>query len=85
MQGKMTLTDQLRELHAKVSQLTERLGDTLTLAGSELYEDARLIYKRTKTKASASGLNSAAEGMSRRFAAQGKKTTATIASLPKAA
>lgn len=86
MRGKMTLTDQLRELHARTCQLAERLGDTLTLAGSEMYEDARLIYKLTKTKATAPGLNSAAEGMSRRFAAQGRKSLGdSISALPKAA
>jgi len=83
MRGKMALTDQLRELSAKVGQLAERLDDTLTLAGSEMYEDARLIYKLTKTKATADGLNSASQGMARRFAGQGKKSP--VASLQKAA
>ena len=85
MRGKMVLADQLREFNAKVVQLAERLDDTLTLAGSEMYEDARLIYKLTKTKAKADGLNAAAAGMSRRFASQGRKASASTTDLPKAA
>lgn len=85
MRDKMDQTDQIREIHANVGQLHEKLGDTLTLLGSELYEDARLIYKLTKTKAAAGGLNAAAEGMSRRFARQGRRPADNVTPLAAAA
>lgn len=85
MRGALDLVDQLREIHGAVGQLHEKLGDTLTLLGSGLFEDARLIYKLTKTKAVAGGLNSAAEGMARRFAKQGRRSAVNVTSMAKAA
>lgn len=68
--GKLALTVQLRDIHRIVSQLNERLSDTLMAAGAELFDDARLIYQLTKTKVKPEGLIDIAEGIGQRFAGQ---------------
>lgn len=74
MRDQLDLTDQVREISASVAQLNERLADTLTLLGSQLYEDARLVYQLTRTRAAkGDGLKSATEVLSRRFSKQGRR------------
>jgi hypothetical protein len=74
MRNQLDLTDQIREIAASVAQLNERLADTLTLLGSQLYEDARLVYKMTRTTAAkGDGLKSTTEALSRRFSRQGRR------------
>lgn len=73
MRDRLDLADQLREINATVAQLHERLSDTLILVGSSLFEDARLVYKLTRTKVGKDeGLKAATETLSKRFAAQGR-------------
>ena len=72
LQGRLTLYGQLREVQADLQQIHELVDNTVTVMGCELYEDARLIYSLTKTKAQADGLNSAAARLSERFAGQGR-------------
>ena len=50
LQDKLTLFGQLREVQSDLQQVTELVNNTVTVMGSELYEDARLIYSLTKTK-----------------------------------
>jgi len=73
MRGQLDLVDQLREIHSSVRQLEEQLSDTLTVAGSELYDEARLVYKLAKTRAKAPGLGGAAQALAQRFAGQGRR------------
>jgi hypothetical protein len=74
MRNQLELTDQIRGIAASVAQLNERLTDTLTLLGSQLYEDARLVYQMTRTKAAKDdGLKSATEALARRFSKQGRR------------
>ena len=74
LQGSLALYGQLREIQADLQQIMEMVDNTVTVLGSELYEDARLIYSLTKTKAQADGLNSAAARLSERFAGQGRRS-----------
>lgn len=79
--GKLELTGQLRDIHRAVSQLNERLSDTLTVAGAELFDDARLIYKLTKTKVKPEGLEDIADSIGQRFARQGNRKSKTETTL----
>jgi hypothetical protein len=74
LQDKLTLFGQLREVQSDLQQVTELVNNTVTVMGSELYEDARLIYSLTKTKVQADGLNTASAGLSTRFAGQGRRS-----------
>ena len=74
LQGKLTLHEQLREVQTEMRQFSELLNDTVTVLGSELYDDARLIYALTKTKAQADGLNATAAELAKRFAGQGRRS-----------
>lgn len=74
LQGRLTLYGQLREAQADLRQVMEMLDNTVTVLGSELYEDARLIYSLTKTKAQPDGLNATANALSKRFAGQGRRS-----------
>ena len=74
LQGKLSLYGQLREVQAELQQIMEMVDNTVTVMGSELYEDARLIYSLTKSKAQADGLNAAAAKLSERFAGQGRRS-----------
>lgn len=75
MRNQLELTDQVRGIAASVAQLNERLTDTLTLLGSQLFEDARLVYQMTRTKvAKDDGLKAATEALSRRFIKQGRRS-----------
>jgi hypothetical protein len=80
MRGRLDLVDQLREIQGAFEQLTERLNDTLMQAGSELYDEARLIYQLTKTRAKSPGLGSAVQSLSQRFAGQGRRTNGDTSS-----
>jgi hypothetical protein len=71
--GKLGLSGQLRDIHRIVSQLNERLYDTLMVAGAELFDDARLIYKLTKTKVKPEGLVDVTDSIGQRFAGQGNR------------
>lgn len=74
MRRQLALTDQIRGIAASVAQLNERLTDTLTLLGSQLFEDARLVYRMTRTHAGQDdGLKSATEALARRFTKQGRR------------
>lgn len=70
---KLALTGQLRDIHRTVSQLNERLSDTLMVAGGELFDDARFIYKLTKTKVKPKGLVEVTDKIGQRFARQGNR------------
>lgn len=85
MRGRLDLVDQLREIQGAIQQLEDRIGDTLMLAGSELYEEARLIYQLTKTRAKAPGLDAAVQSLSQRFAGQGRRTNGDTSSTAAAA
>jgi len=74
LQDKLTLFGQLREVQSDLQQVTELVNNTVTVMGSELYEDARLIYSLTKTKVQASGLNTTSASLSKRFAGQGRRS-----------
>lgn len=71
--GKLALSSQLRDIHRTVSQLNERLYDTLMAAGAELFDDARFIYKLTKTKVKPEGLVDVSDSIGQRFARQGNR------------
>lgn len=73
LRGRLELVEQIREMAAAVGQLKERLDDTVTLAGSELYDAARLLYSLTRRSVSADGLTGATEKLSQRFAGQKRK------------
>ena len=79
--SKLALTGQLRDIHRTVSQLNERLYDTLMAAGSELFDDARLIYKLTKTKVKPEGLVDITDSIGQRFAGQGNRKAKTETTL----
>jgi hypothetical protein len=85
MRGRLDLVDQLREIQGAIQQLEDRISDTLTLAGSELYDEARLIYQLTKTLAKAPGVDSAVQSLSQRFAGQGRRTNGDSSSTAAAA
>ena len=74
LQDKLTLFGQLREVQSDLQQVTELINNTVTVMGSELYEDARLIYSLTKTKVQAGGLNTTSASLSKRFAGQGRRS-----------
>jgi|GEM_PF-864067 len=74
LQDKLTLFGQLREVQSNLQQVAELVNNTVTVLGSELYEDARLIYSLTKSKVQASGLNTTSASLSKRFAGQGRRS-----------
>ena len=74
LQDKLTLFTQMRGVQSDLQQVTELVDNTVTIMGSELYEDARFIYSLTKTKVQADGLNTASAGLSKRFAGQGRRS-----------
>ena len=49
-ENELTLFGQLREVQSDLQQVKVMVNNTVTVMGSELYEDARLIYSLTKTK-----------------------------------
>ena len=61
LQDKLTLFAQMRGVQSDLQQVTELVDNTVTIMGSELYEDARFIYSLTKTKVQADGLNKACQ------------------------
>jgi len=74
LQDKLTLFGQLREVQSDLQQVSELVNNTVTVMGSDLFEDARLIYSLTKTKAQACGLKNASASLSKRFAGQGRRS-----------
>lgn len=74
-ENELTLFGQLREVQSDLQQVKVMVNNTVTVMGSELYEDARLIYSLTKTKVQADGLNTATAKLSKRFAGQGRRST----------
>jgi hypothetical protein len=74
LQDKLTLFAQMRGVQCNLQQVTELVDNTVTTVGSELYEDARLIYSLTKTKVQADSLNTATAKLSKRFAGQGRRS-----------
>jgi len=74
LQDKLTLFAQMRGVQSDLQQVTELVDNTVTIMGSELYEDARFIYSLTKTKVQADGLNTASAMLSKRFAGQGRRS-----------
>lgn len=83
--ARLDLSGQLRDIHRIVSQLSERLNDTLMVAGAELFDDARLIYKLTKTKVKPEGLIDVADTIGQRFAGQGNRKAKNQTTQQKAA
>jgi hypothetical protein len=83
--GKLVLTGQLRDIHRTVSQLNERLHDTLMVAGADLFDNARLIYKLTKTKVKPEGLIEITGKIGKRFAGQGNRKVKNETTQEKAA
>jgi hypothetical protein len=57
-----------------LQQVTELVDNAVTMMGSELYEDAHLIYSLTKTKVQADGLSSTSAILSKRFAGQCRRS-----------
>lgn len=67
LRAKLATVDNLRAVATSLQQLAEKYQDTLTVAGAELYEDARLVYTIIKTGARPSGLAGARERLAKRF------------------
>ena len=67
LRAKLGTVENLRAVHMALQQVTEKFRDTLTVAGAELYEDARLVYTIAKTGARPSGLVAARQQLAQRF------------------
>ncbi len=67
LRAKLNTVDNLREVHQLLMSLADKLRDTMTVAGAEVYEDARLVYTIAKTNVKTTGLQSAKESLKRRF------------------
>jgi hypothetical protein len=72
------LYNKLQSVDRELTRLSEMVTDTKMLAGAELYEFARVVYKMSKISASLGtpGTQSIVEDLGRLYASNGNSTTA---------
>lgn len=66
-QRDINLFEALHPIAQSLNQLSELVGDTQMLAGSEAYAAARLAYSSVKTSGKGLGLDGVVDNLSRRF------------------
>lgn len=76
LRAKLDTVENLRDITAALRQLTGRLHETLTVAGAELYEDARLIYTLVKTGMRPGGADHARVELQKRYKPRKSKPAA---------
>ena len=74
------LFNKLQTVDRELTRLSEMVSDTRMLAGAELYEFARVVYKMSKISASLGvpGTQSIVEDLGRLYASQGKPAATDI-------
>ena len=74
----LAVYNKLQTVERELSRLSEMVGDTRMLAGSELYGFARIAYKMSKIAAllNVPGTKSIVDDLGRLFATQGKSSQA---------
>lgn len=71
----------LENIRQLCSKLHEKVANTLSLLGAELYQDARTIYNLAKKESLADGIHDSTLELAKRFTGQGaKKKQATVES-----
>jgi hypothetical protein len=75
MRKDMALMDALSPIILEVSQLAQKLADTYTLAASEAYAAALLIYRYAKDAKGVEGLGAALDDLGQRFERQSARAT----------
>lgn len=69
------LFSQLLPLSIALSQLSSKLSDTMTIAGSEAYVAALVVYRGLQNLPSGAGLQDELNELKKRFGRSSKKTT----------
>lgn len=75
MRRDVALMDALSPIILEVSQLAQKLADTYTLAASEAYAAALLIYRYAKDAKGIEGLDKALDDLGQRFERRTTRTT----------
>lgn len=73
MRQDLELYEALYPIAMQLAQLSELVGDTLALAGSEALGSARLVYKFAKASDLGAGLEPLIDDMAKRYRAQGQR------------
>lgn len=77
MRQDVDLTDQLLPILTALAQLTELVEDTYTLAGSDAYSAALIIYNSAKRNGQGEALDNLLDALGQRFARKAKDKTPT--------
>lgn len=77
MRQDVDLTDQLLPILTALAQLTELVEDTYTLAGSDAYSAALIIYNSAKRNGQGEALDNLLDALGQRFARKSKDKTPT--------
>ena len=77
MRQDVDLTDQLLPILSALAQLTELVEDTYTLAGSDAYSAALIIYNSAKRNGQGEALDNLLDALGQRFARKSKDKTPT--------
>ncbi len=75
MRKDVELADALLPILTAFSSLTELLSDTYTLAGSEAYVSALIVYQAAKANGKGSALDATLDALGQRFARKSKGKT----------
>lgn len=76
MRKDVELTESLLPILTAMSSLTELLEDTFTLAGSEAYVSALIVYQSAKANGKGSALDGSLDALGQRFSRKSKGKTA---------
>lgn len=81
LDSRVTTFDNLLEVERALSQLLEKVTETRTQLGSDLYAVARSVYAVIKSPATVPGLNDQKDKLAKRFLRKARRpyTTATTA------
>lgn len=77
MRKDVDLVDQMLPIVTALSQLNELVDDTFTLAGSDAYSAALIVYNSAKSNGAGEALDSLVDTLGQRFARKAKATPTT--------